>query len=293
MVYKLTDNELRNLCREKLESLEHWLRRLIDEELADKYGGDYFSYADSKGNRLIKKSIVEAFEERVKKEPSRYNRKIDAVLLDDAIAIVCNPSLYVLFKPALSDAFPNGGNEARTFLKRLLDPRNRLAHANPISQRQAEQVICYSNDVIDSLRLYYAAIGMHQEYNVPLILKVIDSFGNVFYRNQMLPSHINSPHKNLAKLSQCFLRPGDTLTVEIEVDPAFDRSEYTVSWRISPSQNPFQIVSNDLKVKLHLSVQHVTESLILECRIKSNQQWHRMGSEDDRLTLNYKVLPPR
>ena len=291
MVYKLTDNELRNLCREKLESLEHWLRRLIDETLTAEYG-DYFSLTDSSGSRIIKKNFVDALENRMSREPDRYKRKIDAVLLDDAIDVLCKPSLYEFFKPAFVGAFPEGRDEARTFLKRLIEPRNRLAHANAISQRQAEQVICYSNDVIDSLRLYYAAIGMHQEYNVPLILKVIDSFGNVFYRNQMSPSHINWLHKNLTTVSQCFLRPGDTLTVEVEVDPAFDRSEYTVSWRISPSQNPFQMVSNDLRVELHLSVQHVTESLMLECRIKSNQQWHRMGSEDDRLTLNYKVLPP-
>ena len=43
MLYMLSDNEIRNQCREKLESLEHWLRRLIDETLSVKYG-DYFSH---------------------------------------------------------------------------------------------------------------------------------------------------------------------------------------------------------------------------------------------------------
>ncbi len=78
MLHTLTDNELRNQCREKLESLEHWLRRLIDKTLSDRYDG-CFSYVDDAGNRLIKNSIVESLDERVQKEPGRYKREIDVV----------------------------------------------------------------------------------------------------------------------------------------------------------------------------------------------------------------------
>jgi hypothetical protein len=95
MFYALTEDQIRNLCKEKIESLEHWLRRLIDEKLSTSHG-DYFSYVDGAGNRLIKKSIVDELEERLKKEPTRYVRKIDAVLLSDAIDIICNPQLYYI-----------------------------------------------------------------------------------------------------------------------------------------------------------------------------------------------------
>ena len=237
MLQTLTDNELRNLCREKLESLEHWLRRLIDQTLSDEYG-DYFSYTDDSGNRLIKKSIVEALEERVKKEPSRYHRKIDAVLLSDAIDIICKPQLYEFFKSALAGAFPDGREEARTFMNRLLDPRNRLAHANSISLRQAEQVICYSNDIIDSMKAYYVTMGTQQEYNVPLILKVTDSFGNTFFRDQLFNGDGAELAKILSEEPKFFLRPGDLLTIEIEVDPAFDPNDYRVNWHVDGMIEP-------------------------------------------------------
>jgi hypothetical protein len=83
---KLEDSEIRNICKEKLEALEHWLRRLIDETLSGVYG-DFFSYEDSNGNRLLKKKLSESIDERLRKEPSRYSRKVDAILLDDAIGV--------------------------------------------------------------------------------------------------------------------------------------------------------------------------------------------------------------
>ena len=290
MVYKLTDDELRNLCKEKLESLEHWLRRLIDETLTAEYG-DYFSPTDSSGNRIIKKEFVDALEDRMSREPDRYKRKIDAVLLDDAIDILCKPNLYKFFKPALVTAFPEGRDEARTFLKRLVEPRNRLAHANPISQRQAEQVICYSNDVIESMKTYYAEMGKQQEYDVPLIFKLTDSFGNLFHRNQMTSS-MSALLKDFTETPQYFLMPGDILTVEVEIDLAYDSNEYTTSWTISG--DPFQVVSSDTKLTVHITEQHVTQRFVLECCIRSKKQWHRLGNRgDDILKLHYKVLPPR
>ena len=94
MLPTLTDNQIRNCCKDKLESLEHWLRRLIDEKLSALHT-DYFSHIDGAGNRFIKKDIVDALEERVKKEPSRYPRKIDAVLLSNAVAIIITKILVI------------------------------------------------------------------------------------------------------------------------------------------------------------------------------------------------------
>ena len=91
-MYQLSDSEIRNICKEKIESLEHWLRRLIDESLRNVYG-DFFAYEDEHKNRLISKKTVESLTVRINKEPNRYSRKIDAVLLDDAISIICKPNL--------------------------------------------------------------------------------------------------------------------------------------------------------------------------------------------------------
>ncbi len=287
MVYKLTDNELRNLCKEKLESLENWLRRLIDEIPTAEYG-DYFSYSDSAGN-LINNDILNSLKNRMGKNPSRYQRKIDAVLLDDTISIICNRKLYALFKPALEGAFPYGADEARTFLNRLIDPRNQLAHANSISQRQAEQVICYSNDVIESMKTYYAKMGMQQDYNVPLILKVTDSFGNTFFRDQLSNGDEAELAKVLSHKSQFFLRPGDLLTVEVEVDPAFNPNSYKINWHVNG------IIEDDFdrsKAVVKITNQHVAQSCCVYCCVTSNKEWHRMSQGcDDILLLYYRVLP--
>ena len=284
MLYKLTDNEIRNLCKEKLESLEHWLRRIIDETLSNKFG-DYFSYVDGSGNRLVANSIVQSLEKRVQKEPSRYKRKIDAVLLDDIVAIICNPQIYPYFRFALEGAFPEGASEAKTFLKRLTKPRNNLAHANPISLRQAERIVCYSNDVIDSLKAYYAALGMRQEYNVPLILKVTDSFGNVFFRNEEDRWRIrldNSP--------RFFLRPGEILTAEVEVDSSFATEEYSIRWRALLTG---QTLSDKQKMILHITERDVNQQFVISCQLTSSKSRHRLGSlGDDWLQLTYRILPP-
>jgi hypothetical protein len=225
-LHNMQDAEIRSVCKDRIESLEHWLRRLIDDTLSPFYG-DYFSSTDASGNRLIKNSLARQVAARRAAEPLRYPRNIDAVLLEDAVGIVCKPELYQKhFKAALRGAFPDGREEARTFLNRLLAPRNNLSHANAISARQAEQIICYANDVIDSLKNYYRERGMEEAYDAPLILRVTDSFGNSFSRSQFQPCHDGGIMLLFVEKPRMYLRPGDTLTLEIEVDPAYDASSY-------------------------------------------------------------------
>ncbi|MEJ1471814.1 MAG: hypothetical protein RPU59_12215 [Candidatus Sedimenticola sp. (ex Thyasira tokunagai)] len=288
---QLTDSETRNICKEKLESLEHWLRRLIDEKLTKAYG-DFFGYQDSNGNRIIRRKITESIEDRLNKEPERYSRKVDAILLDDAIDIICNPNLYNNhFREALVEAFPDGQSVARTVMKRLSDPRNRLAHANPISLRQYEQVVCYTGDIIESIKKHYSSRSMEEEYNVPLILKVIDSFGNAFHRNQFQNVHDGGIMKNLSEDSRYYLRPGDTLTLEVEVDPSFSEEEYEISWA---SPKGFgNAVPNGKKAVIEITDSQVAKMYGIQCRVTSNKSWHRMHlGADDFLIYALRVLPP-
>lgn len=287
----MRDSELRSQCKEKIESLEHWLRRLIDDTLTPVYG-DYFSFTDQVGNRLIKNSLVQQVAARRAHEPTRYPRNIDAVLLEDAVDIVCKPDLFQKhFRQALSKAFPDGREEARTFFGRVLIPRNNLAHANAIGARQAEQIICYSNDVIDSLKDYYRTLGMHETYNVPTILKVTDSFGHAFSRSQFGPCHDGGIMMNFSDEPHLFLRPGDTLTLEVEIDPAFDPNTYKIVWA---STKQWVAASLEVaKVIIPITNRQVGQTFDVQCRVTSNKEWHRMHMGcDDFLMLYYKVLPP-
>lgn len=288
---KVTDAELRSICKERIEALEHWLRRLIDDLLAPAYG-DYFAHVDSKGNRLIRGSLSQQVESRRASEPARYPRKIDAVLLEDAVDIVCKPELFrQYFAKPLSGAFPNGREETRTFLCRLLVPRNNLAHANAISIRQGEQIVCYANDVIDSLKIYYRERGMQQDYNVPLILKVTDSFGQVFTRSQFGSCHDGGIMKAFFDQPQYLLRPGDTLVIEVEVDPSFAPDTYTFAW--SSAKGLGSPAPTGPRVVIPITNKHVGQQFDVQCRLTTTNEWHRMHmGADDFLMLYYKVLPP-
>jgi hypothetical protein len=291
MITDLNSNEVRSICKEKLESLEYWLRRLVNDKLSESFG-DYFNYIDNKGNRLIKESVVSSIEKRIEKEPERYSRKVDAILLTDAIEIICNPRFYnTFFKESLKFAFPEGRDEARTFMLRLIDLRHRLAHANPINMHQAEQIICYSGDIIESLKEYYRKDNMNSGYNVPLILKVADSFGNVFFRNQLHDMN-GGVFGELQNEPKCNLWPGDTLTIEIEVDPSFNPREYIVKW--NPGITFSEPIPNGCKAVLKITTKQICQQLGIGCWVITNNDWHRInGRYDDSLLLFYKVLPLR
>lgn len=291
MIEELSDSDIRSRCKGMIESLELWLRRLIDQTLTAEYG-DYFSHQDDAGNRLLSKQLAASIENRLRNEPERYSRRGDAILLDDAIKIVCNQKLYAHFRPALQKAFPEGNSECRTFLGRLIDSRNRLAHANPISLKDALRVLCYCNDVIDSISDYYVSENMNQEYNVPLIQRFTDSFGNTVHRDQMLCSRDGGGcTHNFHQTDKNDLRPGATLTVEVFIDPAFDPATYAISWSSVPAfSSP---APNSSKVIIPIGLEHVCTEFVLLCYLKTTNAWHRLNNDcDDMLVLRYRVLPP-
>lgn len=292
MIEKHPGAEIREYCRARIESLELWLRRLIDGNLSEAFGTEYLDFQDQRGNRLIKKQLADSLRRRVSGDPGRYPRRIDAILLDDAVSIVCNPELFKdHFRTSLGSAFPGGADVIRRMLDRVVAVRNRLAHANPISRHDAVRVICYSSDVIEALRNHYMERGMNNEYNVPTIIKVSDSFGNIFHRDQFSPVHDGGIIKSFAQDRQYDLRPGDILTIEIEVDPAFDPASYTIRW--ASTRQLESIATDQPKIVIPITNKFVAAQWDLQCSVTSDEDWHRMSQgSDDFLFLAYKVLPP-
>ena len=288
--HELSDH-VRSTAKRRLEALELWLRRLIDQNLSASFGPNYLNHCDENGNRLIATRIVGPLEDRIAQEPSRYPRRIDAVLLDDAIAIICNPRLYDYFRDAMSIAFPDGHAEARTFLSRLVTPRNKLAHSNPLSSHETERVFCYCSDVIDSISEFYRSNNMNQDYNVPLILRVTDSFGTTHHRDQMKIVHDGGIGVFRHDNSNFDLRPGDTLSIELEIDPNFDEDSYSLTWA---SPNGFNnAIPNGRRVDIQITNKQVAGQFTVQCTLKTTKDWHRMsGNRDDFLMLTYRVLPP-
>jgi len=288
LLNKFTEAELRNSSRETLETLEYWLRHIIDKILTDSYGSNYLSTLDEKGNRIINKKIADNIENRFFLEQGRYTRKIDASLLDSLVNIICNPLLYKKhFYKVFKFAFPEGNSEARTFFTRLTIPRNHLSHANPISIHQVEQILCYSHDIIDSIKQYYLENKMQMNFNVPRFIKFKDSFGNEKFFDQNSTGH---PSFSCLNKEMFYLRPGDDLTLEVEIDESFNSSEYKLQWRSTKRIPDF---GNTKKISIKIETHHVAETFNFQCVLVSNKSWHRMHEGyDDLLIVYYRILPP-
>ncbi|MER9935127.1 hypothetical protein [Mesorhizobium sp. M0088] len=285
-LHHIPDDQRRAYCKAAIETLELWLRVVIDQELREPFGPDYLQAKRADGSYVINSRIRRGLTERSAAEPGRYSRLIDAAVLEDAIEIVCNPELFQAhFKRPLAQAFPNGREEARTFLNRLVTPRNKLSHANAISVREAEQVICYSRDAIESLKAFYTEKNMGKEFNTPTVVKLTDSFGRTTHAGEFRRNQTGSA---VLPLSETALRPGDTLVLEVEVDSSFPPDSYDVQWvfpyqRIPPTGN---------RLVLKIENRHVNPCFVFFCLVTSKLDWHRLGEHDDSVAIQYKVLPP-
>jgi hypothetical protein len=289
-LHKLTDSELRDHGKRSIEALEMWLRRLIDTELSSSYGANYLLATMNDEGNLISRSITKEMVARRIEEPARYPRAIDAALLNDVINIICKPGLFDHFRGALNIAFPLGDMQAKTTLEKLVAPRNALYHANPVSVRQIEQVICYSNDAIASIKRYYESKNLSEQFNAPTIIRISDSLGNVFHSPQLADlGSVGRGALRAGSKTVATLRAGETLSLEIEVDPSFARSEYLIQW-FAP--NLPIITNNSEKFVLALQSKHVSKMFQIQVRLISKADWHRYQTFDDSVAIAYCVLPP-
>lgn len=284
---------IRSECRNTIENLEIWLRNLIDKELTENFNVNYLEFINTDGTRLIKKEIVKDAIQRKFNDPYRYPRLIDAMLLDDEIKIICNPYLYkIFFSKALSSAYPNGNDEARTFLNRIIPIRNKLYHGNPISIREAEKVFCYSNDALDSIKEYYINKNLEKKYNVPTIIKVSDSFGNQFYSSQIKR---NSTGRGLCEMrtsEKNIIYSGDTISIEVEIDSSFNSNDYKIKWVFDKKENT-SFIEDFNKITIDIENKHIRTDYAIYCSVTSKEDWHKCGDVDDSVSIIYEIAPKK
>lgn len=285
MYYTYTEEELRSLCRQSIESLEMWARRLIHEKFEEKYGHNYINVKVSDDNYLIKKEVRNHVQRMQTKDPRRFPNIVDTLFFDHIIYFLCNPDFYRdLFKEALGYVYPNGNNEVHVFLDRILPIRNALSHSNPISIRQAEQAICYCHDFIDGLKAYYKAKGMEQVWNVPRIIRVTDSLGNVFDN-----AKDNNIQQSIFTLEQEF-RCGETYSINVDIDTSFLETEYDIIWQ---NQNSLkQEFNNSKNFIITFDESDVAQTHMIDCIVKSHKPWHKYKYYDCKITMMFTVLPP-
>lgn len=285
MYHSFTTEELRSICKANIESVEIWARRLIHEQMRGRFGENYIEYKISNQEFLIKKEVRLHVQNKLSEHPNQFARPVDTLFLSQIAYFLCHPTLYPeLFKPALDYIYPQGRDEAKEFLNRLIPIRNPLSHSNPISIRQAEQAICYSHDFVEGLKQYYKDRGLEQVWNVPRIIRSIDSFGNVF--ENPVDGILQGSSFDIPQRIYC----GDIYSVDVEIDASFSQLDYDIIWKIGgDTASEF---NNSTHYTRKFVEQDVSEKLMIECMIVSHKDWHRYKYFDCRIFLFLQVLPP-
>lgn len=285
MYHEYTQEELRSYSRSCIEALEIWARRLVHEKMVEAYGAEYIDKVLDDGNFLVKTEIRNHVHKMLNQEPDRFRRHVDTLFIDQIIYFLCNQVWYKnLFKTALDYAYPQGCDEAREFLNRLVPIRNPLSHSNPITIRQAEQAICYSHDFIDGLKQYYKDRGEEQVWNVPRIIKITDSLGNVFEN----PRDLNGLH-SIFNVEQ-EMHFGETYSLTVEVDPSFAETEYDILWL--NNNRVIEGNKNSTHYSLTFAEEDVSDYHTIRCKIISKKKWHKHTSYDCEVFVALKVYPP-
>lgn len=285
MYHEYTQEQLRSYCRVCIESLEIWARRLIHEKMIEMAGENYIDKKDENGDYLVNKKIRLHVHNMMKKDSGRFKTYVDTLFMDDLIYFLCNQQWYnQCFKEALKYVYPQGPSEAREFLKRIVNIRNCLSHSNPISIRQVEQVICYCNDFIEGLKVYYKMQGKEQVWNVPRIIKVRDSLGNVF------ENPVDHRYGGSNFWIEKPLHLGDSYSVEVDVDVSFTKDEYSIIWK----RNGTIIEENKNNNQYHttFSIDDIGVAFVIDCIIVSNKPWHKYSNHDGEIHLTLQILPP-
>ncbi len=288
MYYKFTEDDLRAICRTHLESFEKWSRLIVHQILSEKLGKDYFLSKNVDGNYIIKKELVEKTIKMMENEPNRFNKPVDTLFLEDIIYLLCKNDFYKnYFSSFLIKMYPEGVNELRTFLSRLIPIRNKLSHTNPFSIRDAEQCVCYTNDFIECIKEYFNMTNQEKEFNIPTIIKVVDSFGNEYLINDERDGERIYITNSITNQLRVFYY-GDKFSLELTIDPSFDDSSYRLEW---VPVNGMQVLNNGKKINIIITDNLIGTEMIVWCRLIANNKWHRYINYDQQLIVNFKALP--
>lgn len=287
MYYSISEEQLRSICRVNIEAFEKWARTIIHNELANDLGAGYFDMELAPDVPVVKKDIRDKADVMLKNNPQRFKRKIDTLFLEELIYLLCRNDLYKkYFKEFLDPIYPDGNAEVRTFLKRLIPIRNSLSHSNPISIRDAERCICYTNDFIDGVKRYFYEKGDERVFNTPNAIKLNDSLGNEFYLNKDKSFELIYIHREgTQQLYQFHL--GEKYSAWLTLDPSYDLGEYIFNWNIGGRK-----VGDSSRLDIEITEDMIRERCAIYCTIKSTKSWHRYNGYDQQFAVMFQVLPP-
>lgn len=299
LMWNLSELDAKDLCKHQIDSMEHWARRLIDEIFKEKYGDNYFESEVRDGQPLVKKNLQNKIEGRMKDNPERFSRKVDALVIEDLEYFFCRDDLYKTVFQEVFTPFYSGAPEIRSVLKRIASIRNKIAHGNPLSQHEIEQGVCYSNDFINVFRDYYRKKGKEREYNVPTFIALTDSLGRTIFRETTICSwgvldwmlgKGNTPAEK-----ETHLRSGESYRVILEVDSSFPEDFYDIEWEVSYGRDVVLARGSGNIIEFTLDDKVVSWYPRIKAYLKTKRSWHKFANIDcdDYFEMSLsKVYPP-
>lgn len=299
LLWNMSELEARDLCKHRIDMMERWSRRLLDELFKTTYGEDYFEYEVAAGQPLVKSSIKRQVEGRMKDNPSRFARKVDALVIEDLEYFFCREDLYPTLFRNVFEPFFSGLQEVRAVIRRISTIRNKIAHGNHLSQHELEQGVCYSNDFIGVFIKYYKEIGKEREYNVPVFLSICDSFGRSSFRDNPSCSWEINDWEVLSDSSsdgaEYHLRSGESYRLILEVDDSFPKDSYKIEWYVGRGPADGFAKGNGNVIEFKADDKCVSQKLTIFAYLITKRTWHRFGHLecDDLFEMHMsEVLPP-
>ena len=191
------------------------------------------------------------------------------------------------------EPFYSGPQEVRSIFNRLIPIRNKLSHGNTISIHEAEQCLCYTEDLISAYKEYYVKLGKERDYNVPTFTRIKDSLGNDIVRPASTASCSWEMFCNGSFAPKIQLRSGDRYKLCVEVDGGFDPSTYTIQWVVVQNLSDVICRGTGNTVDFALNVENVSYRPEIRIDLISKKAWHRFHKTDDYIIMNLEdVLPP-
>ena len=84
---------------------------------------------------------------------------------------------------------------------------------------------------------------------------------------------------------------GDSYSITLEIDPSFERSDYTVKWSV-PHLGEREDFLNSLSYSKTFTIDDVKQTFQIHASITSIESWHKYSGYDDDLNIYVTVLPP-
>ena len=130
---------------------------------------------------------------------------------------------------------------------------------------------------------------MAKEFNIPTVLKVMDSLGNEY-----LPENKAEVGADVIKIIDPATKQGkvfysgDKFSVTLEIDPSYPTTDYTINW---DKNEGVEILEGGKKINLTIGNELIGEDILIACNVISNHPWHRFNKYDHKIILKFKALP--